>query len=235
MNNKDKSEKDFILTSLIFSVLLHAVLFVSFIPEAAGKRLQSKSVIKIDLSSRHEAAYLPDNSSVNTESSVLHDSPGEEKPELPEEAVRDIAASAGLPEKKATQELLKDKQSDAVMETGFSSPEQDDKPPPGTAGSDPDPLTLYAQAVREKIEAKKSYPNFAKRSGQQGTVIVKFSLTRSGVLTITPELRKSSRYPVLNKAAIKAVTDAAPFPEFFEGIKQNDLTFSIPVLFQLGI
>jgi protein TonB len=42
-----------------------------------------------------------------------------------------------------------------------------------------------------------------------------------------------SRYPVLEKAAIKAIEKAQPFPQFPEGLSRESIAITIPIHFLL--
>jgi protein TonB len=90
----------------------------------------------------------------------------------------------------------------------------------------------YLEMVRLRIEQHKRYPRQAKKRNREGRVTVQFTITHSGsvqgVHIITP-----TRTPSLNRAAINAVEDAAPFPmppkRFFKG----DLPLKLTLVFEL--
>ncbi len=75
-------------------------------------------------------------------------------------------------------------------------------------------LTKYAsymEHIKNKIQDVWTYPEYARESNEEGSLIVLFTIGRNGeVLDI--KLLRSSGYPVLDKAAIQAVKEAAPFP-----------------------
>jgi len=98
---------------------------------------------------------------------------------------------------------------------------------------DPALSKRYQGIVRSRIEQMKSYPVSARRREQEGTIVVRFSVNRKGIITDGPELEKPSRYPVLNNAALKAVTAAAPFPPFNERTGPSIMTFRVPIKFSL--
>jgi TonB family protein len=69
----------------------------------------------------------------------------------------------------------------------------------------------YQAAVRARIEAAKQYPMAARKRHLEGNVIISFRLSRKGKV-ITTEIVKSSGNELLEKAALSAVQDGAPYP-----------------------
>jgi protein TonB len=98
---------------------------------------------------------------------------------------------------------------------------------------DPALSKRYQRKVRSLIEQMKNYPISARRREQEGTIVVRFSINRQGIITAGPELDKPSRYTALNNAALKAVTAAAPFPPFDERTGPFTMTFIVPIRFSL--
>jgi len=100
---------------------------------------------------------------------------------------------------------------------GYSSPpsKQDD------IGQKKDYYALIIAA----IEKAKTYPFLARKKKVEGTVIAAFRINATGYphdITI----RKSSGFEILDSAAIKIVTKAAPFPHVVEPV-EIPLTFRI--------
>jgi protein TonB len=104
---------------------------------------------------------------------------------------------------------------------------------PAIKAYDPDMKRLYIQKVGGRIEQMKSYPLVARKREQEGTVMVRFSLNRSGMITDGPEVTEPSRFSALNEAAVKAVADGAPYPPFDEQVGPPVITFSVPIKFTL--
>ncbi len=69
----------------------------------------------------------------------------------------------------------------------------------------------YLEHIKNKIENVWAYPAEAARTGQQGTLLILFSINKNGDL-IRLKLIRSSGYPLLDRAALEAVRDASPFP-----------------------
>jgi len=72
----------------------------------------------------------------------------------------------------------------------------------------------------------------AKRRGMEGQPIIAFTLGRQGQLTKVA-LVKTSGYQLLDQAALKAVQQAAPYPEIPTELKTNTFQFKLPVSFIL--
>ncbi|WP_081639317.1 energy transducer TonB [Hippea alviniae] len=69
----------------------------------------------------------------------------------------------------------------------------------------------YMQHIKHKIQNVWIYPQEAIQTGQQGRLLILFSIGKDGSL-VKLKLLRSSGYPLLDKAALQAVKDAAPFP-----------------------
>jgi len=90
----------------------------------------------------------------------------------------------------------------------------------------------YMEIVRLMIEKHKRYPNTARIRQIEGSVTIRFVITSEGNVRVA-KVVKTSKYKVLDTAALKAVNDAAPFPKppirFFNGEVPLELT----VVFEL--
>lgn len=76
------------------------------------------------------------------------------------------------------------------------------------------------------------YPATALSKNQEGTVIMKVTVNRTGkVVSITPE--KLSEFVALNKAAEKALKKASPFPAVPAQLPGDKFEFSIPIKFRI--
>jgi TonB family protein len=90
----------------------------------------------------------------------------------------------------------------------------------------------YTPLVVQKIYQNISYPSRAVSKNQQGTVRVAIKIGRSGELQ-SALTTQESRHSSLNKAALKAVEKAAPFPTLPEQITADSFELSIPITFRL--
>ncbi len=75
----------------------------------------------------------------------------------------------------------------------------------------------YMKLLKDKIQNVWVYPEQARLKNQQGTLLVKFGINKNGTLAYVNVIR-SSGYPILDEAAVKAIKEASPFnplPERF--------------------
>lgn len=94
-------------------------------------------------------------------------------------------------------------------------------------------MSLYMSMVREKIEKAKFYPAYAKKRGYEGSVGVTFTIMPggnvSGVEVVSP-----ASVDLLNKAAEKAVQDAAPFLPRPKSLEDEEIKMKVELVFRLG-
>ncbi len=90
----------------------------------------------------------------------------------------------------------------------------------------------YKALVRSKVDAHKHYPRLARRMGEEGRVVVEFSVDASGAVSGV-QIRQSSGSERLDEAALQAVRDAAPFPPFPDGVARTRWHFTLPLSFSL--
>ncbi len=91
---------------------------------------------------------------------------------------------------------------------------------------------LFTGKVRQRIANAKYYPRIARRRGMEGRPIIAFTLDRQGRLTKV-DLAQTSGYQLLDRAALKAVHQAAPYPEIPAPLKMNSFQFKLPISFVL--
>ena len=91
---------------------------------------------------------------------------------------------------------------------------------------------VYLARVRELIEAHKFYPRQARRRGQEGGAVIRFVLGRDGAVE---QLRvvESSGSPLLDQAALSAVTDVGHFPPFPDLLERGEWDLRVPRDFSL--
>jgi protein TonB len=92
----------------------------------------------------------------------------------------------------------------------------------------------YLALIRSLIDRRKEYPYQARRQEQEGTVLVRFTLTRQGSLAGEPALEKKSRHGRLNNSAIEAVKNAAPYPPFPAEIADEEMSLQGAVNYSLN-
>ena len=82
-------------------------------------------------------------------------------------------------------------------------------PDPHPAGGNPR-QRAYLESLRRKVRGNSRYPEFARRSGQQGTAAVVFTVREDGEVE-SLEILKSSGFTVLDVEALRNVRESAPF------------------------
>lgn len=78
-----------------------------------------------------------------------------------------------------------------------------------------------------------NYPRNALRNEHQGTVRLTVTLSRDGRVRDVQILEKSE-HETLNKAAVKAVRSASPYPAVPDTIKGDRFLFTVPVVFRMN-
>jgi protein TonB len=100
---------------------------------------------------------------------------------------------------------------------------------PGEVIDEPkEPETAYRDQVRRKIVDNILYPAKARRRHIQGRTLVKILIDSKGEL-VTAEVAESSKHPILDRAALRAVKSASPFSK----PPANSITLYIPITFKL--
>ncbi len=115
-----------------------------------------------------------------------------------------------------------------------------DQNPPSTQGFKPS-LGLnsnYLQQIRNQIDDNLDYPLSLRRRRIEGTVKLKFVISRNGSL-LRADLQESSGIAELDSLALKAAYSAQPFPalpqnEFRESKKTGNIVLNLPVFFKLN-
>lgn len=92
----------------------------------------------------------------------------------------------------------------------------------------------YIVKVRNRVNQKKNYPSIAKANNEEGRVILKLKLNKTGRL-LAHEVFKKTEFNRLNQAAqeslLKAASSFPPFPKEMEHM--SEITFTIPVNFSI--
>lgn len=91
----------------------------------------------------------------------------------------------------------------------------------------------FLALLRDRIERYKKYPLMARKGRQQGSVLVQFELAADGALRKC-FVKESCGYRLLDRAALRAVKAASPFPSVPAEIKLAESKFIVPVRFVLS-
>lgn len=90
----------------------------------------------------------------------------------------------------------------------------------------------YLDMVRLRIEGKKKYPAPARARQIEGRVTVRFTIGRNGGVREV-KIARSSRFAMLDDAALRAVRTASPFPRPPGHLFQAEVPLEITILFEL--
>lgn len=106
-------------------------------------------------------------------------------------------------------------------------------PDPQPAGGNPR-QRAYVESLRRKVRGSSRYPDFARRSGQQGTAAVVFTVREDGEVE-SLEILKSSGFTVLDVEALRNVRESAPFGPVPRGLAVPDpLTVRLTFRYRLS-
>ena len=115
-----------------------------------------------------------------------------------------------------------------VAEERFVQP----TPPVTKPVLDPEGTKIYLSGIKGRVQDRVVYPSLSLKRGEQGTVHVHTSLSRDGAV-VDVSADEEGNSPRLREAAIKAVKDAAPFPQMPESVPGDPVKITIPVVFEI--
>ena len=101
------------------------------------------------------------------------------------------------------------------------------------SGNGEDEESGYLSRIRCMLEKIKDYPPEARRAGMEGTVLVRFTLNRDGMVGAA-EISGSSGTSLLDQAALHFITIAARFPPFPESFSRQMMTLEVPIIYKLA-
>lgn len=90
--------------------------------------------------------------------------------------------------------------------------------------------SLYKAQLRSKIEENKYYPPMSRRLGQQGTVVVAFTLLKDGHI-IDVKVEDPSPYERLNASALEAVRKVKRFMPIPHELGESKMDIKVPLKF----
>jgi protein TonB len=125
----------------------------------------------------------------------------------------------------------------AAITPAEQKPETPSKPP----SPEPPPVAIdtqqlkaeYGALLAQEIAKHKQYPMLAKKTKQQGNVVLQVQITGLGKL-IDAQVYQSSGYALLDNQAMDMVKKATPFSQPPSNLGNGDLTLLVPVSFRLN-
>jgi TonB family protein len=93
-------------------------------------------------------------------------------------------------------------------------------------------LDRYLHRIVQRIEAKKHYPFRARTRRIEGRTTVVFRISPQGGL-LASRIVNHSGHAILDRAAIQAVSDAAPFPKPPQRFRSKPLALEVVLVFSL--
>ena len=173
-------------------------------------------------------------------------SPGRMRKERPEARTTEAVSAAQATEQSLAQSLRPESTTSPAVGGGGTSeesPSQNNDPAAGgnqpgeagtpNSGTEDHALSQYLRLVRERIGRYKKYPLVARKRGLEGQVGIRFLLTGAGEAQLLAISRSSGR-EILDRAALKAVEDGAPFPRPPSGLFVEPITIELNIVFNLS-
>lgn len=98
-------------------------------------------------------------------------------------------------------------------------------------GSDIANESEYYYAAVDWASRHSQYPNKALEKGLEGVVRIRVTVDRQGRV-LKAKLLQKSEHDILNQAALKAITKAAPFPQVPDSVSGESYLFTVPFKYQ---
>jgi protein TonB len=143
---------------------------------------------------------------------------------------------APVVQKKVVKEVAKAKTPAKVQETPVETKKVSDEVVKETVISSAatqhinDLRSQYKAQLRSKIEENKHYPPMSRRLGQEGTVVVAFTLLKDGhIINIT--IDTPSPFERLNASALEAVKKVKRFLPIPDELGENKMDIKVPIKF----
>jgi len=232
MTSTRKDRPNWLFYGLIaLSIAIHLVIFLHI-----ADIYRSRTITFIELTlrdiTRHRQRIIPAPSRINSESSqpARTESHFQAKsikphpPEAPPKAENLIGKKRSLSYKRADAGKYLHKGYDFRLdswsgETGGRRAERQD-------------IGDYLREIRLRIENYKQYPSRARQRQIEGSATLRFTIEPDGRVTGLDMIRGSG-HQILNRAAIRAVRDASPFPDPPAGVSGRAVPVEITIQFRL--
>ncbi|TYC90951.1 energy transducer TonB [Novosphingobium sp. BW1] len=103
---------------------------------------------------------------------------------------------------------------------------------PGTSAKARKAQADYFAMIAAHLQRKKSYPKEAKKARQQGTVTVRFTVTRDGSVSAVA-IKTSSGHDLLDGATLDLLRRVAPLPSMPSSMERDSVTLALPIDYSL--
>jgi protein TonB len=126
----------------------------------------------------------------------------------------------------------------AVPETPPPPPKVEEQRPPmppmpaRTKGGAPHIEASWETSLVKRLQQFKRYPSEAQSRGEEGVVMLSFSVDRNGRV-LARKIVQSSGYPALDAEVTSMIERAQPLPPFPPSMTQASLDLTVPVRFSL--
>jgi len=102
-----------------------------------------------------------------------------------------------------------------------------------TSGGTPGYKRNYYALIAATLAKHKRYPKYARKQGQEGTVLLSFTVLSSGLVKDI-KIKQSSGHSLLDRSVKKMIQQASPLPPFPAQQTARELNISIPIVFKLN-
>jgi protein TonB len=106
--------------------------------------------------------------------------------------------------------------------------------PPRAAPAAPsaDAMTQFERLLSAHLEREKRYPRMSQQHGEQGVVMLRFTMDRAGKV-LAANIERGSGFPALDREVLDLIQRAQPLPALPPEIVQAQLELVVPVQFSL--
>lgn len=101
-----------------------------------------------------------------------------------------------------------------------------------SSGGRPGSSQSYFARLQAWLEQHKEYPTSARRRRSEGTALLNFTMQRDGRV-VQAKILQGTGSGVLDQEVMRMIRRASPLPPFPDDFREDQLTLSVPVLFQL--
>src|SRR5580692_2410346 len=124
-----------------------------------------------------------------------------------------------------------------VAPTPEQPPQEVEKPPPPamparSKGGAPHIAPAWQTSLVRHLEQFKRYPSAAQDRGEEGVVLLSFSVDRTGHV-LEHRVARSSGYPALDDEVMSMIERAQPLPPFPATMTEDKLDLTVPIRFSL--